>query len=289
MDYEVRDGRLVTRSIEVHITDHCNLRCEQCCSLSPFLPPWYEEPERLRRDFAAARRVLAPTYLKLVGGEPLLHPRLLDCLSVARESALAPVVSVTTNGLLLHRMPERFWELLNHLTLSVYPRPRLSEEQLTRIRERADRFGVTLNVKVQDQFQLMTLDEPRTDEHETRDLFETCWLRHRCHMLRDGRFFLCTRPPHFDTYFESGTASARRSFSEIDGVLLHDGPGLLDELKAYLERSEPLESCRLCYGGDGPRFEHRQLTPLQVRTRPAGVGAPATGGLTPRRSPGDIS
>src|SRR5690606_41558966 len=22
------------------------------------------------------------------------------------------------------------------------------------------------------------------------------WLRHRCHMVRDGRFFLCTRPPH---------------------------------------------------------------------------------------------
>src|SRR5262249_58418964 len=82
--YELCNGRIVTRSLEVHVTDHCNLRCEQCCSLSPFLPPWYEDPERLRRDFTAARRVLAPTFLKLVGGEPLLHPRLLDCLTVAR-------------------------------------------------------------------------------------------------------------------------------------------------------------------------------------------------------------
>src|SRR5262249_18296181 len=120
------------------------------------------------------------------------------------------------------------------------------------------------------QFQLMTLDQPRTDEQQTRDIFATCWLRHRCHMLRDGWFFLCTRPPHFDTYLKLEGALNRQ-----DGVYLHDGPGLGDELKAYLERDEPLESCRLCHGGDGPRFDHRQLPPLEVRTRPAGIGAPS--------------
>jgi hypothetical protein len=276
MTLEVREGRIVTRSLEVHITDHCNLRCEQCCSLSPFLPPWYEDPERLRRDFAAARRVLAPTFLKLVGGEPLLHPRLLDCLTVAREADLAGIVSITTNGLLAHKMPDRFWELLDHLTLSLYPRPRLTDEHLALIRDRAERFGVTLNVKVQDQFQQMTLDAPRTDEGETAEVFAACWLRHRCHMVRDGWFFLCTRPPHFDTYFHMDGALSRQ-----DGVFLHDGPGLVDELKAYLERVEPLQSCRLCVGGDGARFDHRQLTPLQVRSRQAGAGAPALppGGL----------
>ena len=270
MLYERRDGRLVTRSLEVHITDHCNLRCEQCCSLSPFLPPWFEDPEQLGRDFAAARRVLAPTFLKLVGGEPLLHPRLLDCLEAARAAGVATIVSVTTNGLLLPRVPDRFWDLLDHLTLSVYPRPRLAEQQLASIRDRAARFNVTLNIKVQDQFQLVTLDRPRDDERQTREVFDTCWLRHRCHMLRGGWFFLCTRPTHFDTYFHQGGALSRQ-----DGVRLHDGPALIDELQAYLERNEPLHSCRLCAGGDGPRFDHRQLTPLQVRTRPAGVGAPA--------------
>lgn len=49
------------------------------------------EPEDLRRDLELARRVLAPCIFKLVGGEPLLHPRLLECLRIARESRIAPL------------------------------------------------------------------------------------------------------------------------------------------------------------------------------------------------------
>jgi len=33
----------------------------------------------LRRDLALARQSLAPTWFKLVGGEPLLHPELIQC------------------------------------------------------------------------------------------------------------------------------------------------------------------------------------------------------------------
>src|SRR2546429_6408003 len=99
MPYPIIAGRLQTRSLEAHITDHCNLKCRQCCSLSPFLPPYNVAPEELRRDLLLARRVLAPRIFKLVRGEPLLHPQLLDCLPVVRESRVAPIVSITTNGL----------------------------------------------------------------------------------------------------------------------------------------------------------------------------------------------
>ena len=53
------------------------------------------------RDLAVARDVLRPRYFKLVGGEPLLHPRLPELLDVARASGIAEVYSVTTNGVLL--------------------------------------------------------------------------------------------------------------------------------------------------------------------------------------------
>jgi len=259
MQYRILDGRVQTRSLEVHVTDHCNLKCRQCCSLSPFLPPYFVEPEELRRDLALARRVLAPGIFKLVGGDPLLHPRLLDCLRVARQSAIAPVVSVTTNGLLLGKMPEEFWGLLNAMTLSVYPQPRLPDSLMDYIHRRTREHAIPLNIKYQDQFQHMTLDAPRRDS-ETRAIFRTCWLRERCHMLRDGRFYLCTRPAHFDTFYNT------REFSERDGVVL-DGPGLAERLVAYLESETPLKSCALCMGGTGGLFPHRQLTRLEVLTR----------------------
>ena len=213
---------------------------------------------------ALARRVLAPGIFKLVGGEPLLHPRLLDCLRAARESGIAPVVSITTNGLLLGKMPEPFWELLDAMTLSVYPRPHISDALMHHIEAKTREHDILLNVKRQDQFQHMTIDSPRADAAETRRIFETCWLRHSCHMLRDGRFYLCTRLAHFDTFYET------RAFSEEDGIALDDDPRLAERLLAYLETDKPLKSCELCMGGTGSLFPHRQLTRLEVLTRTEG-------------------
>ena len=42
--YDVVDGRVRTRALEAHVIDHCNLKCAECCSLSPLLPPWFARP-----------------------------------------------------------------------------------------------------------------------------------------------------------------------------------------------------------------------------------------------------
>src|SRR5262245_25034557 len=129
-EYEIVEGRVQTRSLEVHIVDHCNLRCWGCCSLSPYLPKWRITSADLERDLRLARRVFAPQIFKLVGGEPLLHPDIDACLDIARQSGIAPVVSVTTNGFLLPRVSERFWQLTQALTVSLYPKPILPPETI---------------------------------------------------------------------------------------------------------------------------------------------------------------
>ena len=52
--YELVSGRIKTRSLESHIVDHCNLHCWGCCSLSPYLPPWFMDPADLERDLGLA-------------------------------------------------------------------------------------------------------------------------------------------------------------------------------------------------------------------------------------------
>lgn len=264
MRARIVDGRIATLSLECHVTDQCNLRCRQCCSLSPFLPPYTVEPDGLRRDLALACRVLAPGIFKIVGGEPLLHPRLLECMRIARESRIAPIISITTNGLLLRKMPELFWELLDAMTLSVYPQPHVSGNLMEYIQAKTSEHGISLNIKRQDMFQHMTIDSPRVDFGQTEAVFESCWLRDRCHMLRDGRFYLCTRPVHFDGFYRT------QAFSETDGIALNDNPRLIEILLAYLESKSPLASCRLCMGGTGGLFPHRQLTRREVLARTEG-------------------
>lgn len=249
--FDIVEGRVRTRSLEAHIVDHCNLRCAACCSLSPHLPKWEMDPADLARDLTLARAGLAPTWLKLVGGEPLLHTRLLECLEVGRASGVAEIVSVTTNGFLLPRQPPEFWRLIQALTVSLYPNPVLPAATVEFIHARAAEHGLRVNWKKQDSFVQMDRAEPCDDEAENAVVWDECWLRRRCHMIRGGRFYACTRPVHYEGLLG-------RDFTG-DGVMLHDGPRLAQEIQNYLERPQPLAACALCLGGNAPEAPHRPL------------------------------
>ena len=251
--YPVVGGRVVTRALEAHVVDHCNLTCAECCSLSPLLPHWLVDPADLADDLAIARDVLAPGVFKLVGGEPLLHPDLVELVHVVRRSGIAPRISITTNGLLLDRTPDALWEAIDALTISVYPRPALSPEATMATELRAARFGVTLNWKHQTEFVVMNRREPTTDTAETLGIFHGCWIRERCHMLRGGRFYTCTRPPHFQAYHRGALdfTGDGIALAGLDAATLH----------GYLTSDRPLEACAHCFGGSGATMvPHRLLT-----------------------------
>ena len=250
--YRVVGGRVQTRSLEAHVVDHCNLTCAQCCSLSPLLPRWLAEPAALERDLAHAARLLQPRVFKLVGGEPLLHPQLVELAQLARRSRIAPRISVTTNGFLLPRAPDELWRAVDGFTISLYPAPSLSADAVAVISAQAERFAVRLNWKRQTHF--VTLDRPaRSDDTSAvRAIYDDCWLRERCHLLRDGRFYTCTRPPHLQTLHGD-----RFDFAG-DGIAL-DPDGGAAPLLAYLGRAQPLEACAHCFGGSAQLAPHRLL------------------------------
>jgi GTP 3',8-cyclase len=263
--YPIVGGRVCTRSLEVHIVDHCNLRCAECCSLSPILPKWCIDPADLARDLALAKKALAPKWFKIVGGEPLLHPAIDECLAVAREAGIAGIVSVTTNGFFLPRMSAKFWELTQALTISLYPRPALPSETIEEIRRRGAAHGIPINWKTQDRFVQMDRQRPREDEDATRAIYQECWLRRRCHILSRGRFYTCTRPAHMRTLLGD-------QFLE-DGILLRNRAELMPEIHSYLCREHPLRACAVCQGGHAPEAPHRQMTPEEIQaSRAAWIG-----------------
>ncbi|MCH9686376.1 MAG: radical SAM protein [Deltaproteobacteria bacterium] len=260
--FPIVDGRIPTASLEAHIVDHCNLRCDQCCSLSPQLPAYEVDPEQLARDLSWAHQVLAPSTFKLVGGEPLLHSRLVECLEVARRSAIAPMVLVTTNALRIHRVDPEFWRLVDGVTVSAYPTPGIPTEIHDHIMAKASEHRVVVNWKVQSHFVAMDRSSPQPDAETTAAIYDDCWLRRRCHTLRDGRLFACPRPIHLRSVHPEHVA-------DDDGVELRPGPTRATQVQAYLERLQPLRTCQMCHGARGALVPHRQLaTRPRVRPRP---------------------
>jgi hypothetical protein len=256
--FTVEGGRVQTRSLEVHVVDHCNLRCEGCCSLSPALPPWFVDVDAFERDLARAARVLAPRVFKLVGGEPLLHPQIVTLAERAKAACIAPRVSLTTNAVLLAKQPDALFAALDAITISLYPEPALAADVIAAVEDRARAFDVALNWKKQDEFVQMDRARVCDDDDENRAVFADCWLRERCHLLRDGLFSTCTRPAHFQTWARDAV-----DFSS-DSLRLTDETAA-DDVVAYLTREEPLRACSYCHGGSAAMRPHRQLSRDEAR------------------------
>lgn len=265
---EPETGKARVEAFELHVTEHCNLRCAHCCNTSPYLPEKTLSPEQIARTLHTMAGVLHADVFKIMGGEPLLHPRITEVLRVVRESGIGDVVRLFTNGLLLSKMDDDFWRALDHLTISSYSSAPVKPAHLALFEEKARRFDVVLNVKPVDSFSQVMHDVRRDDPAEVQKTWESCWLRHRCLVARDGRFYICTRAAYLEelhTHVElTGPYPDPARRREEDSVALDD-TALGDKLLALLNRQTPLNSCRFCLGGDGPRDPHTQLSRADVR------------------------
>lgn len=259
MQYQIVEGRVQTRALEYHIVDHCNLNCENCCSFSPILPRWFCDPIQFEKDLRKIKGSLQPQFLKIVGGEPLLHPNLFDLLKIARDVKIAPAVSITTNGHLIQRLPDEAWKHFEMLTVSIYTAPKLSKETLFYIRRKARENGIKVSWKVQDKF--VCLDRSEKSSYETaKETYKGCWIHHRCNSVKNGRFYSCTRPQYIQKFAEQPD-----KFS-ADGVALNDynEKDLASALQKHLMSEEPLNSCYLCQGGQAHSEIHRQLDRTEI-------------------------
>jgi len=112
--------------METHLCDHCNLNCMSCAHLSPLVTePSFTDLEQYTNDIRMLSKKLAIRTIRIMGGEPLLHTQVNDFVRVTREAFPHSRIFIVTNGLLLLKMPESFWETLHkyrvRINWSKYP------------------------------------------------------------------------------------------------------------------------------------------------------------------------
>lgn len=236
--------------LDLMVGQACDLRCVGCTNGMGMLEhlPMYRFAD-LCRDMNDAARVLHTKILVLLGGEPLLHKRLIDLLRFAKGLGIADRVRVLTNGVGLHRMSDEFWDELDDLKISVYPGV-TPDENIALAESEQQRRGFSLSFyRVEQQPFRAVLTRHVRSEASAQATYDGCWYRHNTRKLEDGHFFRCCTSP------------------AISKTLLglppdHDGLPLagltIKRLQKFLDRPTFMDSCRRCHGHSGPVIAWRE-------------------------------
>jgi hypothetical protein len=175
---------------EFHLADHCNLNCKGCSHFSPIRDEYFAELEEYRRDLVQLQSLFSSVWkIILLGGEPLLHPQVVDFLLLSRSFFPKANLAITTNGILLPKMPERFWDVCRSCSVNiyytVYPPFKKTEHAIIQL---ATSKGVRISANIVNSFHGFYNKKGDTN---VRFAFKKCRSRFYCPMLRNGRLYVC--------------------------------------------------------------------------------------------------
>ncbi len=218
----------ILRNLEAAITRHCINTCRNCNHFSQLHKPYFMDIDVLRRDILAITEVAKFKKFAILGGEPLLHPKIDNIVEMIKSLNLFETVEMTTNGQILDRVSDKFWSLIDHVNISLYP-DKITKEQL-------EIFSKNKKIQINsiDSFYKLT---PTKSDEETLDRYQRCWNKF-CLSIDEGYFYRCPESIYIPALFLN-------SPRETDGIPLK---GLtLEKFLTFLSSPVPLKSCAKCF------------------------------------------
>lgn len=229
-------------NLEVNVVRHCNNCCSACNHGSPLAAPYFMDPETLRHDLECLRPVLRCGFLCLQGGEPLLHPSIMDFLAVQKQCGMADKLGMLSNGRLLPQMPDVFYRACGEcklgsevfeLRVSLYGN--LDQRVLDEPVRKATACGFEIRVGPTPQFYKLFMEQ----RDGGKAIWQTCGAR-KCYTIHEGYFYHCPLEAFFPSQFFGQEPC-------VDGLKVE---GVTEQqLADYLNKTEPPWMCAHCTGG----------------------------------------
>lgn len=231
--------------VEIHLTHHCNLNCASCTHYAPLVTePWFKDYNEYVKEIAqiAALTGRSIKTLRLLGGEPFLHPDLLKFCFISRKALPSTAIQVFTNGTLLMHQSDEFFKCLNEwnicIALSDYY---LSPEIKEFLQEKSTLFSI--NPPANFIKPALNLHQNNTKEYNFYDC--TTRFTYPCYNLRDGYLYHCPTMAYFD-FFLKYYKIKLDEFDEFD--VRKFGINIFESTKEDIDKylNTPNEFCKYC-------------------------------------------
>jgi MoaA/NifB/PqqE/SkfB family radical SAM enzyme len=180
--------------------------------------------------------------IKLMGGEPLLHPQKEAFFEIARRYFPQNRIELVTNGILLEKQSIDFWHSCHKNAITIVP---------TKYPLKIDWESIIGKAKTESvSFNFYSNEEVKTSYHipfdiagtrDTTEMFMHCFHANNCRELLDGRLYTCTVRPHarhFNKAFGKNMV-----LSDDDSIDIHQ----VKDMREILEfLAKPVPFCRYC-------------------------------------------
>lgn len=223
--------------LEFWATRHCNLNCRGCSSCSPISEPWFLREEMLVRDLRRLSDLgLEVGRFNVLGGEPLLHPKLWELLECVKRFFPEADLGVITNGLLIPDLDDGFGAFCRErdVEFCVTLFPVLSEQRRSRIVDVLKGWGVRFKLTDKRRFNKI-LTRNRTASRDA--VLLACGCKGACNLF-DGTVSRCTVPMVVETL------NRRFGCGLLEGGRLNIHSAEAAEIVRFLQT--PNESCGNC-------------------------------------------
>ena len=235
-------------ALDVHLVEHCNLRCKYCCHFSCIAEEAFLDIRKFKKDL---KRLIKITDGKLdgfilLGGEPLLHPKINDFIKLIRKNLPNCYIQVLTNGLLLNSMNDEFWKCLHEnsvvLRHSLYP----FKQDIDKYYEKVEKYDVKTYFSKEElkqneikKFFRLNIHLKKPEDYIER--FKNCNNKVYCAQLYDGKIYSCWLGQgirHFNKKFNQNIPVTEKDYLDIYKI------NSAEEIKEFFAKPFPL--CGYC-------------------------------------------
>jgi len=217
------------------------LNCKGCSHFSPISKPFFLDLEVFKKDLAQLKKTITHIkQLRLMGGEPLLHPRLSDFLVFSRRLFPDDRIAIVTNGILLKNINNTLWSCFSEnnieIHVTVYP---VKEHDIVSNLTLLEKHKITHEIEYRDTFyKYINLNEKR----DIKESIQICRSKNYCPALKNGKIFQCSGLGNIPVLFNYINYN---DYSTPKGFDIYDKNFNFENLMTFLNTPEPL--CSHCF------------------------------------------
>ena len=234
-------------TVVISLVEHCNLNCWACDHCAPIAEKSFLDIVKYEKDINRLAKLSGGRgvgTIKLMGGEPLLHPDIQEFTRITRQAFPESRIEITTNGVLLEQQEKPFWVNCHKNNITIVATKYPLNIDWNAMKEKAKAEQVLLEFYGKTETVLKTSHHVPFDITGTQDTtrsFIQCFHANNCRELYNGRLYTCTIIPHskhFNKAFDQKLLEC-----EADSIDIH----IVETMEEILEHlAKPVPFCRFC-------------------------------------------